>query len=79
MFDAGKSDHALEDRKALGIVFKQQSSIAEVELMHVVFWNGRGNTVQIRLRGQNCSDNEPNRVSQEVWELGKRFLRLTPT
>ena len=39
MFDPGESDHSLEERKALGIVFKQQSSIAEVELMHVVFWN----------------------------------------
>jgi hypothetical protein len=63
MFDAGETDHSLEERKALGIVFKQRSSIAEEELMHVVFWNGRFNAVQIRLRVQNCSDNEPNRVS----------------
>jgi hypothetical protein len=39
MFDAGETDHALEERKALGIVFKQRSSIAKEELVHVVFRN----------------------------------------
>ena len=63
MFDAGESDHALEERKALGIVFKQRSSVTKVEFMHVVFGDARGNAVQMRLSGQNCSNNEPNRVS----------------
>ncbi len=39
MFDAGETDHSLEERKALRIVFKQRSSIAKEELVHVVFGN----------------------------------------
>ncbi|BCG70743.1 hypothetical protein MesoLj113a_19010 [Mesorhizobium sp. 113-1-2] len=56
MFYAGETDHSLKQRKALGIVFKQRSSIAEEELMHVVFGDTRSYAVQIRLRVQICSE-----------------------